>query len=270
MTLPNCLLSLDAEATVPAQEPGVLTNIPGPRRPTGGGRRSAGPDRRPIPRARQNVAHSKLEVAKKQATDDIDVRYATAAADVAKAGYESGAWPPTQNPRAPFPRWKCGSMAQVEREMTLSIEKAKKEMDVAHCRRQVAKAELEAANVNIEHRRIIAPLDAVVVELSRHEGEWVQAGDPVMRLVPLDLLRVEGFLRAKEHSEFRGPRAGRCRSIVTLPHGQPKRSPARSSTSSRSSRAASSWSGPRCRTARKTAIWVLGPGLSAEMTIELK
>ena len=51
-------------------------------------------------------------------------------------------------------------------------------MDVAGLQAQVSEAELKAAEANLERRRLIAPLDAVVVELSRHEGEWVQAGDP--------------------------------------------------------------------------------------------
>ena len=88
----------------------------------------------------------------------------------------------------------------------LSIEKAKKDLDVAGLQKQVSEAELEAAEANLERRRLIAPLDAVVVELTRHEGEWVQAGDPVMRLVRVDLLRVEGFLNAKNYrpSEIQG------------------------------------------------------------------
>ena len=38
-----------------------------------------------------------------------------------------------------------------------------------------------------------------------HDGEWVQQGDTVMRLVRVDLLRVEGYLNAKDYrpSEFR-------------------------------------------------------------------
>ena len=61
---------------------------------------------------------------------------------------------------------------------SLSIEKAEKELAVAVLQVKVSEAELKAAQGNIERRRLVSPLDAVVVELSRHEGEWVQPGDP--------------------------------------------------------------------------------------------
>ena len=88
MTVPNCLLALDAEATVPAQEAGVLMKIP-----VREGQQVAAGDLLAqiddaIPQMQYNVACYKLEVAKKQAADDIDVRFATAAAAVAKADYD--------------------------------------------------------------------------------------------------------------------------------------------------------------------------------------
>ena len=73
----------------------------------------------------------------------------------------------------------------------------------------MAEAEVQAAEANLERRRITAPLDAVVVELSRHEGEWAQVGDPVMRLVRIDRLRVEGFLNAKDYRAVGNSRPAR-------------------------------------------------------------
>ncbi len=85
------------------------------------------------------------------------------------------------------------------RKMELSIVKAKKDMEVAALQAQVAGAELRAAVVDLQHRKITAPLDAVVVELTRHEGEWAAMGDPIMRLVRIDRLRVEGFVNVKDY-----------------------------------------------------------------------
>jgi multidrug resistance efflux pump len=73
-------------------------------------------------------------------------------------------------------------------------------MDVAALQADVAEAEKRAAQVSLDHRRITAPLSGEVVELSRHEGEWVQPGDTVLRLVHFDKLRVEGFLNARDFS----------------------------------------------------------------------
>ena len=92
--------------------------------------------------------------------------------------------------------------------MELSIEKAKKDQVVARLEAKMAEAELHAAEANIERRQIVAPcwfdreghpLDAVVVELNQHVGQWVQIGEPVMRLVRMDRLRVNGVLDAKQY-----------------------------------------------------------------------
>ena len=44
--------------------------------------------------------------------------------------------------------------------------------------------------------KIIAPLDGVVVEIFRDKGDWVTAGDPVVRVIRLDRLRAEGFIES--------------------------------------------------------------------------
>ena len=44
--------------------------------------------------------------------------------------------------------------------------------------------------------QVDAPIDGIVVELFKHAGEWVEPGQPVLRMVRMDRLRVEGFLRA--------------------------------------------------------------------------
>lgn len=55
-------------------------------------------------------------------------------------------------------------------------------------------AELELAKLALEERRIVSPLDGVVVQLHRREGEWVRTGEKVFRIVRIDRLRVEGFV----------------------------------------------------------------------------
>jgi multidrug resistance efflux pump len=47
---------------------------------------------------------------------------------------------------------------------------------------------------------VTSPLAGEVIEVLKHAGEWVNAGDPVVHVVRLDTLRVEGFVNAAEHS----------------------------------------------------------------------
>jgi macrolide-specific efflux system membrane fusion protein len=55
-------------------------------------------------------------------------------------------------------------------------------------------------NVEIDRREIKAPIGGVVVERLKHEGEWVQPGETIIKLVRLDRLRVEGFVPADKYS----------------------------------------------------------------------
>jgi multidrug efflux pump subunit AcrA (membrane-fusion protein) len=193
----ECLLSLDLEAQVPAQEAGVLMEV----LVRDGDAVSKGELLAQIddavPQLKQKVATFKLDVAKKQALDDVDVRFARAGAEVAKVKYDKSVEANREHP-------KTVSIVEVNEQrlewekFKLSIEKAQKDMDVAGFQMQVSDAELRATEEDIKRRKIIAPLDAVVSELSRHVGEWVQQGETVMRLVRVDLLRAEGYLNAKD------------------------------------------------------------------------
>ena len=110
-----------------------------------------------------------------------------------------------------------------------------------------------------------------MVELSRHLGEWVQIGEPVMRLVRLDRLRVNGVLDAKDYrpSEIQDRPV---RVVVAHPSRRrsPRHSPARSCTSSRSSRAELLQVRAEVQNRKQDGVWILNPGMKAEMTIELK
>ena len=169
------------------------------------------------PRAAADVAQAKLRVAEKESTDNINIRYAQAAAAVAEVSYRKGM---AANEKIPgtVPEMEINERHLKWIEMQLSTEKAQKEMDIATLQVAVATAELKAAQINSKRRRIASPLNAVVVELSRHENEWVQQGDPLMRLVRVDLLRVEGFLKATDYSQLDVRNGQPVQVVVTLPH----------------------------------------------------
>jgi macrolide-specific efflux system membrane fusion protein len=268
IVLSDCLISLADEVAVPAQEPGVLVKIP-----VRDGQQVSKGDLLAqiddiVPRAKQNVSTYKLEVAKREAQDDINIRFSKAAAAVARADCEQDE---EANRRIP------GTVQQATvrehllktRQMELSIEKAVKDMDVAKLQAGVSQAELDAATADVTRCRIVAPLDAMVVELKPHEGEWVQAGDTIARLMRLDLLRVEGLLDAKNYrpSEIQDQPV---QVVVTLPHGKKE-----------------SFSGKivfvkpiiegrkfsvraEVQNRRENGFWILCPGQIADMTIQVK
>ena len=59
---------------------------------------------------------------------------------------------------------------------------------------QTKVVELQLSRLALEERQILAPLDGIVVQLHRREGEWVHLGEKVVRVVRIDRLRVEAYV----------------------------------------------------------------------------
>jgi multidrug efflux pump subunit AcrA (membrane-fusion protein) len=97
-----------------------------------------------------------------------------------------------------------------ERKSELQIEQAELERRMAALAAASKGVELEAAENAIERRLIKSPLDGVVVQIFPHQGEWMQPGDPLARVVRADKLRVEGYV---DSSRF-GPEEVRDRPVT--------------------------------------------------------
>lgn len=82
----------------------------------------------------------------------------------------------------------------------LQTAQAEAEHEVAQLQAQLKRHDLELARLQLERRRILSPLDGVVVEIYRQPGEWVEPGDPVLRILRLNRLWVEGFIRVEDLS----------------------------------------------------------------------
>ena len=52
-------------------------------------------------------------------------------------------------------------------------------------------ATLQAANLRLNRRRILSPLNGIVTAIHAHEGQWVEAGKPVALVVDLEHLLVD-------------------------------------------------------------------------------
>jgi multidrug efflux pump subunit AcrA (membrane-fusion protein) len=193
--LERCLVSLIEEAKVPAREGGVLVEL----RVREGDVVEKGvliakiDDSQPQMERRKAQAEHEQAVAKAQS--DVDVRYSIAAELVAEAEHKKALESHAKVP---------GSVTEVERDRLmlsekkgeLQIEQAQLERRLAALAAQSKEVEVLAAENAIDRRLIKSPLDGVVVQLFPHEGEWMQPGDPLARVVRADKLRVEGYVDA--------------------------------------------------------------------------
>ena len=196
--LQRCLVSLIEEAKVPAREAGVLVEL--------GVREGDVVEKGALigkiddsqPQMERRKARAEHEQAVAKAESDVDVRYSIAAELVAEAEHKKALESHAKVP---------GSVTEVERDRLklsekkgeLQIEQAELEQRLAALAAQSKEVEVLAAENAIDRRLIKSPLDGVVVQVFPHEGEWLQPGDPLARVVRTDRLRVEGYVDSARH-----------------------------------------------------------------------
>lgn len=139
-------------------------------------------------RAELAVAEKEAAAAAAQAGQDANLRFSRKVSEVSDAEYEET--------KDLFER-RSASRQETRRKL-LEAEKARLGIEVAdvdHAKdvlaAEVAKEKVSAARVQLELRRVTAPYEGIIVERLRDQGEWVKAGEPILRLVHLKEMRVE-------------------------------------------------------------------------------
>ncbi|QDU26106.1 putative efflux pump membrane fusion protein [Anatilimnocola aggregata] len=147
--------------------------------------------------AKQRIAQGELDAATEQANSKAEIEAAEKGRDVALAEYESAQDLKVRNPGAISTQEVRRAKFQWERSLA-QIAVAKTDNVVAGLTAVMKQAQLDATTVELSKKKIVSPIQGQVVEVYKHEGEWVQPGDPVLRLVRLDRVRVEGFVYAND------------------------------------------------------------------------
>jgi multidrug efflux pump subunit AcrA (membrane-fusion protein) len=141
------------------------------------------------------VAEKEKESAEKTAEQTANVDYAKAAAEVSREEYE-----------AERELWQKGATTySVLKRKRLEAERAIYGVDVAEVEHEnnglaadVAAEKVRAAKVRLELYQVLAPYDGVIVQRLRDRGEWTRAGDPIMRLVSMNEMKVEAFVSVED------------------------------------------------------------------------
>jgi macrolide-specific efflux system membrane fusion protein len=197
--LEHCLVSLIDDVQIPAQEAGVLVELDvheGQQVKTGDklARLNDTPSQ-----LQRLVALAERQVSAEKAANDVNVRYAEATRQVAMSEYQLNK---EANAKV------AGTKSAVElqkllltvEQAALQIEQARHEQKLASLETEANTAKVDLADDEIARRQIRAPLDGEVVEVMLRAGEWVTPGDPVLRVIRMDRLRVEAFVNASHLS----------------------------------------------------------------------
>ena len=150
-------------------------------------------------RVMAEVAQYKLDVANVEADNDVNKRYAEATYAVADAEVKS-AMAANRKARGAVPQTEVNRLLLQRQQSLLQIEQAIQDLGIAKTTVKVRAAELKAAQEDISRRQITAVLDGVVEKVYRHKGEWVQPGEPVVKLLRMDRLWIEGYVDASRYA----------------------------------------------------------------------
>jgi multidrug efflux pump subunit AcrA (membrane-fusion protein) len=220
-----------------------------------------------MPGIMHEVAQRTLEIANKEAGNLVSVKYAEAAHDVAVSDYDT-ALATNEISRGTVTKTEIRRLVLLCKQYELQIEQAEYELEVAEISVKAQEAQLRAADADMARRNIVSPIDGIIVEVYPHEKEWVRPGEPIVHIVRMDQLRVEGKI---DYSHSAGVVAGSTVKVTAvLPNGRPhvftgqidSVSPLVDLSNRLAVRAV-----VKNQPAAEAGQWILRPGMQVHMTI---
>lgn len=163
------------------------------------------------------VIRQDLTIARRESESDVRIRLAEKENRVAESEWRRATSVNSELPNTVSAKEVDRLRLAFER-TELEIEHARFERDLLAARLKRIDADLRLAEHRVERMRIASPIAGVVAEVHREAGEWVDAGEPIVRLVRVDRLRVEGYLGIAD--AVRGLIGRPVRVTTRLPDGE--------------------------------------------------
>lgn len=197
ISLRECNVTLIQDIELPALESGQLTEIlvkPGDM--VKKNQKVAQMDDKRSRRA-HDEASFRHQIANNRATDKTEVATAYKRAELAYAEHakmrklrRTGSMSEQQAERAKV----SAEIAQLE------LQGAKKAKSLAGIEASAEMVTVQASQDSIDRHSLESPINGVVYEVARDGGEWVTAGEPVMRIAQMDRLRIIGFINGNNYT----------------------------------------------------------------------
>ena len=189
-------LVVDAQAStikplmVPAKEAGILTELNVTEGDLVVDGQAIGFQEPDLAQIERQLALLELDIARLQSENDVDKRFAKVALEVALA--DMGRYEQAISRYA-----KAVTLAEMDRQKLvversrLSIEQADRDLTIAEFTKQLREQKLRGADKHLENRTVESSISGQVVQILAHPGEWLNPGDPIVRIVQVKRLRVE-------------------------------------------------------------------------------
>ncbi len=193
ITLDRCLVTLIHDVRVPATEPGMLVkiNVKEGHSVEKNALLSEIDSRSTL--AKQQIAMAELNAALATAENNAELEVAEAAIQVSLAEFEQSKSIREKNPRAVSDSQLRKDQFGYEKSLAQK-KQAINEKKIAGLTANAKQAQYEAASIELDLRQIHAPFKGEVVEVMKHEGDWVTVGEPILHIVGLEKVRVKGFV----------------------------------------------------------------------------
>jgi len=148
-----------------------------------------------VVRLRAEVLEAGLRITARQAENDIDVRFARKASELAQLKYARAAEASRAVP---------GTVSELElKELRLSAEKSLLQVEQTEQQFTIAGLRRDESVELLNTCRIQSPLAAQVVEVLKKPGEVVREGEPIVRLASNGRMRVEGWLTLSQAGQVK-------------------------------------------------------------------
>ncbi len=173
---PGCRIVYVDSVELASERRGILADIvaPGAALPAGG----------EVARLRDAVLKAAMAIAEREAANDVEVRFAAKAAELADLKHQRALQANQQS---------VGTVSDLElRELRLAAERATLQFEQAEHRLAIAKLRVEEIRASVDALHVTAPFAAFVRAVYKRPGEVVQEGEVVAELVSPNRVRIEG------------------------------------------------------------------------------
>ena len=195
ISVPGNLYVVEA-VKLAAKEPGIVEDIIELGKKVNTGQTIVALDDELI-KAQIVTAEKELGIAKVAVENDIDLRFAKVSSEVNQRVLE-------RSMAANRQYAKAISKTEIER-LRLELERSKLSAEQAsrtgksnELTEELRQAQVDMAEIQLAGRTIAAPISGVVTAVLIQKGEWVNAGQPVARIVNTDTLRFTGFVDSRD------------------------------------------------------------------------
>jgi macrolide-specific efflux system membrane fusion protein len=198
LTITDVQVTLISEVRVPAREAGALAELDVVEGQLAQRDETLGRLDSDLATYQHELARIEQQIAEMKSVNDVDLRFARKALAVAQAKLR-------RSEASNLVYAKTISQTEIEalrlevEKSELAIEQSQRDLDVAQLTTQSKGQAMLIARKHIDQRRIVSPIPGMVVQVFRKPGEWVNEGEPVLRIIRTDKLRVEAFVDGQRY-----------------------------------------------------------------------